>query len=99
MPASQLNFLVFNIHAQIEDCHTRYNGDANHHQRRNKFSFPARLICGDCFEVIARIVVFLVNNIIVICFYMDMSALISSLLNEKIGGQIANLCSLLLLSG
>ncbi|KAL6553436.1 hypothetical protein OROGR_007278 [Orobanche gracilis] len=36
---------------QIEDCRTRYNGDADHHQRRKKFSFPARLICGDCFEV------------------------------------------------
>ncbi|CAN1175021.1 mRNA cap guanine-N7 methyltransferase 1 [Linum perenne] len=35
----------------IEDCRTRYNGDANHHQNRKKFSFPARLICGDCFEI------------------------------------------------
>ncbi|XP_047974487.1 mRNA cap guanine-N7 methyltransferase 1 [Salvia hispanica] len=35
----------------IEDCRTRYNGDADHHQRRKKFSFPARLLCGDCFEV------------------------------------------------
>ncbi|XP_052482288.1 mRNA cap guanine-N7 methyltransferase 1 isoform X2 [Gossypium raimondii] len=34
----------------IEDCRTRYNGDADHHQRRKKFTFPARLICGDCFE-------------------------------------------------
>ncbi|KAK8527305.1 hypothetical protein V6N13_085144 [Hibiscus sabdariffa] len=34
----------------IEDCRTRYNGDADH-QRRKKFTFPARLICGDCFEV------------------------------------------------
>ncbi|KAH6764229.1 mRNA capping enzyme family protein [Perilla frutescens var. hirtella] len=34
----------------IEDCRTRYNGDADHHQRRKKFSFPARLVCGDCFE-------------------------------------------------
>ncbi|XP_038898964.1 mRNA cap guanine-N7 methyltransferase 1 [Benincasa hispida] len=34
----------------IEDCRTRYNGDADHHQRRKKFSFPARLICGDCYE-------------------------------------------------
>ncbi|KAL3621835.1 hypothetical protein CASFOL_034321 [Castilleja foliolosa] len=24
----------------IEDCRTRYNGDADHHQRRKKFSFP-----------------------------------------------------------
>lgn len=38
---------------QIEDCRTRYNGDADHHQRRKKFTFPARLICGDCYEVIA----------------------------------------------
>ncbi|TYH92288.1 hypothetical protein ES332_A13G172000v1 [Gossypium tomentosum] len=38
-------------YAQIEDCRTRYNGDADHHQRRKKFTFPARLICGDCFEV------------------------------------------------
>lgn len=37
---------------QIEDCRTRYNGDADHHQRRKKFTFPARLICGDCYEVI-----------------------------------------------
>lgn len=44
------------IHVQIEDCRTRYNGDADHHQRRKKFSFPARLICGDCYEVIAIIV-------------------------------------------
>ncbi|XP_059662564.1 mRNA cap guanine-N7 methyltransferase 1 isoform X2 [Cornus florida] len=35
----------------IEDCRMRYNGDADHHQRRKKFTFPARLICGDCFEV------------------------------------------------
>ncbi|XP_031256317.1 mRNA cap guanine-N7 methyltransferase 1 [Pistacia vera] len=35
----------------IEDCRTRYNGDADHHQRRKKFSFPARLICGDCYDV------------------------------------------------
>ncbi|KAG8365020.1 hypothetical protein BUALT_Bualt18G0059500 [Buddleja alternifolia] len=35
----------------IEDCRTRYNGDADHHQRRKKYCFPARLICGDCFEV------------------------------------------------
>ncbi|KAG6637475.1 mRNA cap guanine-N7 methyltransferase 1-like [Carya illinoinensis] len=35
----------------IEDCRTRYNGDADHHQRRKKFTFPARLICGDCFEI------------------------------------------------
>lgn len=35
----------------IEDCRTRYNGDADQHQRRKKFSFPARLLCGDCFEV------------------------------------------------
>lgn len=36
---------------QIEDCRTRYNGDADHHQRRKKFTFPARLLSGDCFEV------------------------------------------------
>ncbi|KAL1823406.1 hypothetical protein ACET3Z_010184 [Daucus carota] len=35
----------------IEDCRTRYNGDADQHQRRKKFTFPARLLCGDCFEV------------------------------------------------
>ncbi|XP_065634677.1 mRNA cap guanine-N7 methyltransferase 1 isoform X2 [Quercus suber] len=34
----------------IEDCRTRYNGDADHHQRRKKFTFPARLICGECYE-------------------------------------------------
>ncbi|XP_047341499.1 mRNA cap guanine-N7 methyltransferase 1 [Impatiens glandulifera] len=35
----------------IEDCRTRYNSDGDQHQRRRKFTFPARLICGDCFEV------------------------------------------------
>ncbi|RYR70172.1 hypothetical protein Ahy_A03g016681 isoform A [Arachis hypogaea] len=35
----------------IKDCRTRYNGDADHHQRRKKFSFPARLLCGDCYEI------------------------------------------------
>ncbi|KAF5951187.1 hypothetical protein HYC85_009131 [Camellia sinensis] len=35
----------------IEDCRTRYNGDAEHHQRRKKFTFPARLMCGDCYEI------------------------------------------------
>ncbi|PIA50866.1 hypothetical protein AQUCO_01200267v1 [Aquilegia coerulea] len=35
----------------IEDCRTRYNGDADQNQRRKKFSFPARLLCGDCYEV------------------------------------------------
>ncbi|XP_058072989.1 mRNA cap guanine-N7 methyltransferase 1 isoform X2 [Magnolia sinica] len=34
----------------IEDCRTRYNGDAEQNMRRKKFTFPARLICGDCFE-------------------------------------------------
>lgn len=35
----------------IEDCRTRFNGDADQNQRRKKFTFPARLVCGDCFEV------------------------------------------------
>ncbi|KAK7290800.1 hypothetical protein RIF29_05507 [Crotalaria pallida] len=35
----------------IEDCRTRYNGDADQNQRRKKFTFPARLICADCYEV------------------------------------------------
>ncbi|KAI3913034.1 hypothetical protein MKW92_037747 [Papaver armeniacum] len=38
----------------IQDCRTRYNGDQNnHHQRRwrSRFTFPARLLCADCFEV------------------------------------------------
>ncbi|KAL5700217.1 mRNA (guanine-N(7))-methyltransferase [Ranunculus cassubicifolius] len=35
----------------IEDCRARYNGDADQNPRRKKFNFPARLICGDCFEV------------------------------------------------
>lgn len=34
----------------IRDCRTRYNGDADQQQRRKKFSFPARLICADCYE-------------------------------------------------
>ncbi|KAK8965708.1 mRNA cap guanine-N7 methyltransferase 1 [Platanthera guangdongensis] len=33
----------------IRDCRTRYNGDADQQQRRKKFSFPARLICADCY--------------------------------------------------
>ncbi|RWR73863.1 mRNA guanine-N7-methyltransferase domain-containing protein [Cinnamomum micranthum f. kanehirae] len=35
----------------IEDCRTRYNGDADQNPRRKRFTFPARLICGDCYEV------------------------------------------------
>ncbi|KAJ7949512.1 mRNA cap guanine-N7 methyltransferase [Quillaja saponaria] len=35
----------------IEDCRTRYNGDAAHHMHRKKFTFPARLMSGDCYEV------------------------------------------------
>lgn len=46
----------FQIYVQIEDCRTRYNGDADHHQRRKKFTFPAHLICGDCFEVLTNII-------------------------------------------
>ena len=38
------------LNLQIKDCMTRYNGDADQ-QRRKKFSFPARLICADCYEV------------------------------------------------
>ncbi|KAJ6825550.1 mRNA cap guanine-N7 methyltransferase 1 [Iris pallida] len=34
----------------VNDCRTRYNGDVDQQQRRKKFSFPARLICADCFE-------------------------------------------------
>ncbi|CAA6668766.1 unnamed protein product [Spirodela intermedia] len=34
----------------IEDCRTRYNGETDQHMRRKRFSFPARLFCGDCFE-------------------------------------------------
>ncbi|CAD6266006.1 unnamed protein product [Miscanthus lutarioriparius] len=33
----------------IKDCMTRYNGDTDQ-QRRKKFSFPARLLCTDCYE-------------------------------------------------
>ncbi|KAM0835524.1 hypothetical protein ACQ4PT_062874 [Festuca glaucescens] len=33
----------------IKDCMTRFNGDSDQ-QRRKKFSFPARLICADCYE-------------------------------------------------
>lgn len=33
----------------VEDARTRYNGDASH--KRRSFSFPARLICADCFTV------------------------------------------------
>jgi len=38
---------------QIKDCMTRYNGDTDQ-QRRKKFSFPARLLCIDCYEVKER---------------------------------------------
>ncbi|KAL5706602.1 mRNA (guanine-N(7))-methyltransferase [Ranunculus cassubicifolius] len=38
-------------HGSIEDCRTRYNCDTDQNQRHKKFNFPARLICGDCFEV------------------------------------------------
>ena len=41
---------------QIEDCRTRYNGDAYHHQLRKKLSFHARLMSGDCFEVANSVV-------------------------------------------
>ncbi|KAJ3681671.1 hypothetical protein LUZ60_014244 [Juncus effusus] len=34
----------------VKDCRTRYNGDADQQQRRKKFSFPARLICADCYD-------------------------------------------------
>eukprot|EP00268_Persea_americana_P017392 TRINITY_DN18380_c0_g2_i3.p1 TRINITY_DN18380_c0_g2~~TRINITY_DN18380_c0_g2_i3.p1 ORF type:complete len:227 (-),score=38.85 TRINITY_DN18380_c0_g2_i3:1391-2071(-) len=34
----------------IEDCRTRYNGDPEQNPRRKRFTFPARLICGDCYE-------------------------------------------------
>lgn len=42
-------------YVQIEDCRTRYNGDADQNPRRKRFTFPARLICGDCYEVITII--------------------------------------------
>ncbi|KAF9603506.1 hypothetical protein IFM89_036779 [Coptis chinensis] len=35
----------------IEDCRTRYNGGAIQNQRCKNFTFPARLLCGDCFQV------------------------------------------------
>ncbi|KAG6541937.1 hypothetical protein Mapa_016662 [Marchantia paleacea] len=35
----------------IEDARNRYNGDTDHAQNRKAFSFPARLVCADCFEV------------------------------------------------
>ncbi|KAI3996225.1 hypothetical protein MKX01_026693 [Papaver californicum] len=37
----------------IQDCKTRYNGEAAGHQnqRRSRFTFPVRLLCGDCFGV------------------------------------------------
>jgi len=35
----------------IEDCRTRYNGETDQIHRRKRFSFPARLICADCYEV------------------------------------------------
>ncbi|KAJ3688920.1 hypothetical protein LUZ61_018084 [Rhynchospora tenuis] len=44
----------------IKDCRTRYNGDADPQQRRKKFSFPARLICADCYN--ARLDCYLVDD-------------------------------------
>jgi hypothetical protein len=41
------------LNFQIKDCMTRYNGDTDQ-QRRKKFSFPARLLCTDCYEVNKR---------------------------------------------
>ncbi|GLJ31447.1 hypothetical protein SUGI_0631140 [Cryptomeria japonica] len=35
----------------IEDCRTRYNCETDPLHRRKKFSFPARLICADAYEV------------------------------------------------
>ncbi|XP_057825677.1 mRNA cap guanine-N7 methyltransferase 1 isoform X8 [Cryptomeria japonica] len=35
----------------IEDCRTRYNCETDPLYRRKKFSFPARLICADAYEV------------------------------------------------
>lgn len=61
--------IVFDNYVQIEDCRTRYNGDADHHQRRKKFSFPARLICGDCFEVIAVLIASFFGIPIISCIY------------------------------
>jgi hypothetical protein len=51
------------LHLQIKDCMTRFNGDSDQ-QRRKKFSFPARLICADCYEVKATIdgTVYLINQ-------------------------------------
>ncbi|KAK6934371.1 mRNA (guanine-N(7))-methyltransferase domain [Dillenia turbinata] len=37
---------------KIEDCRTHYNGVGDQNQRRKKFTFPARLIWGDCYEVL-----------------------------------------------
>ncbi|KAI3846423.1 hypothetical protein MKX03_001873 [Papaver bracteatum] len=48
---SLFSCFFFKTNKYIEDCRTRYNGDADHHQRRNRLTFPARLLCGDCFEV------------------------------------------------
>jgi len=35
----------------IEDARNRYNGETDHARGRRDFSFPAKLICADCFEV------------------------------------------------
>ncbi|KAF6166595.1 hypothetical protein GIB67_005457 [Kingdonia uniflora] len=35
----------------IEDARQRYNGQDGHHKQPKRHSFPARLICGDCWEV------------------------------------------------
>ena len=48
-------YVALKMLLQIRDCRTRYNGDADQQSRRKKFSFPARLICADCYEVIGRI--------------------------------------------
>lgn len=38
-------------HGSIEDARNRYNGETDHMKRRNIFSFPARLVCADCYSV------------------------------------------------
>ncbi|CAM6098815.1 unnamed protein product [Calypogeia fissa] len=35
----------------IEDARHRYNGQTDHQPKRKDFTFPARLICADCYEV------------------------------------------------
>jgi mRNA (guanine-N7-)-methyltransferase len=65
------------LHFQIKDCMTRYNGDTDQQQRK-KFSFPARLLCTDCYEVNKREenANWLPMTNLIVCFFAHANTLI-----------------------